>query len=132
MKVVVLAGGLSTERDVSIISGTKVCEALRARGHKAILLDVFLGYPKEYDIHTIFDKKDSLIPGEAGIQAEDPDIEKIKKLRTDDISCFFGPNVIEICKAADIVYMGLHGADGENGKVQAAFDVLGIRYTGSG
>jgi len=39
-------------------------------------------------------KKDSLIPGEAGIQAEDPDIEKIKKLRTDDISCFFGPNVI--------------------------------------
>ena len=132
MKVVVLAGGLSTERDVSIISGTKVCEALRARGHKAILLDVFLGYPKEYDIHTIFDKKDSLIPGEAAIQAEDPDIEKIKKLRTDDISCFFGPNVIEICKAADIVYMGLHGADGENGKVQAAFDVLGIRYTGSG
>ena len=132
MKVVVLAGGLSTERDVSIISGTKVCEALRARGHKAILLDVFLGYPKEYDIHTIFDKKESLIPGEAAIQAEDPDIEKIKKLRTDDISCFLGPNVIEICKAADIVYMGLHGADGENGKVQAAFDVLGIRYTGSG
>ena len=42
MKVVVLAGGLSTERDVSIISGTKVCEALRARGHKAILLDVFI------------------------------------------------------------------------------------------
>jgi len=41
MKVVVLAGGLSTERDVSIISGTKVCEALRARGHKAILLDAF-------------------------------------------------------------------------------------------
>ena len=33
---------------------------------------------------------------------------------------------------ADIVYMGLHGAEGENGKVQAAFDVLGIRYTGSG
>ena len=58
MKIVVLAGGTSTERDVSIISGTKVCEALRARGHKAILLDVFLGYPKEYDIHTIFDKKE--------------------------------------------------------------------------
>ena len=43
----------------------------------------------------------------------------------------FGPNVIEICRQADIVYMGLHGADGENGKVQAAFDILGIRYTGS-
>ena len=41
MKVVVLAGGLSTERDVSIISGTKVCEALRARGHKVILLMFF-------------------------------------------------------------------------------------------
>ena len=43
MKIVVLAGGTSTERDVSIVSGTKVCEALRSKGHQAILLDVFGG-----------------------------------------------------------------------------------------
>ena len=46
MKIVVLAGGISTERDVSI-SGAGILKALRQRGHQAILLDVFLGYKKE-------------------------------------------------------------------------------------
>ena len=45
---------------------------------------------------------------------------------------FFGSNVLTVCKAADVVFMGLHGENGENGKVQAAFDLFGIRYTGSG
>ena len=43
MKIVVLAGGISTEREISVVSGTKVCEALRAKGHRAILLDVYFG-----------------------------------------------------------------------------------------
>ena len=43
MKIVVLAGGLSTERQVALTSGTGVCRALRERGHKAILVDMFLG-----------------------------------------------------------------------------------------
>ena len=43
MNIVVLAGGISTEREISIVSGTKVCEALREKGHRAILLDVFFG-----------------------------------------------------------------------------------------
>ena len=46
MKIVVLAGGTSTERDVSIVSGTGVCKALREKGHQAILLDVFFGCPE--------------------------------------------------------------------------------------
>ena len=45
---------------------------------------------------------------------------------------FFGPNVIELCRMADIVFMALHGENGENGKIQAAFDLFGIRYTGTG
>lgn len=132
MNIVVLAGGLSTERDVSISTGTKVCEALRGRGHKAVLLDVYLGYEGELDLDTVFEEKKSLLRAEAQIQTSEPDLEKIKALRGGDTSCFFGKNVIDICKRADIVYMGLHGAEGENGKLQAAFDVLGIRYTGSG
>ena len=44
MNIVVLAGGLSTERDVSLITGTQVSKALKALGHKVILLDVFMGY----------------------------------------------------------------------------------------
>lgn len=130
MNIVVLAGGLSMERDVSIVSGTEVCKALREKGHRAILLDVFLGYEADFDIETIFDEKESLLREEVKIQEAEPDLEKVKALR-EDTSCLFGPNVIAICKKADIVYMGLHGADGENGKIQAAFDILGIRYTGS-
>ena len=44
MKIVVLAGGISTERDVSLSSGTMIYRALKERGHKAVLLDVYLGY----------------------------------------------------------------------------------------
>ena len=43
MKIAVLAGGISTERKVSIVSGTMVCRALQEKGHQAILLDVFCG-----------------------------------------------------------------------------------------
>lgn len=133
MKIVVLAGGLSTERDVSINSGTQVCRALREKGHQAVLLDVFLGYGRAGDdLSGIFEGPECLTELSGVIQTVDPDLEKIKALRKGAADIFFGPNVIEICRRADIVYMGLHGADGENGKVQAAFDMLGIRYTGSG
>ena len=43
MKIVVLAGGISTERTVSLVSGTGVCQALRRKGHQAILVDMFMG-----------------------------------------------------------------------------------------
>ena len=43
MKIVVLAGGISTEREVSITSGTMVCKALREKGHQAVLVDVYCG-----------------------------------------------------------------------------------------
>lgn len=132
MKVVVLAGGLSTERDVSIITGMQVCKALQERGHQAALLDVFFGYKTEKDLESFFGQKDGFQDGMNGISSEDPDLEKVRALRGGNKDCLFGPNVIELCRMADIVYMALHGADGENGKVQAAFDVLGIRYTGSG
>lgn len=132
MKIAVLAGGLSTERDVSLSSGTQVCKALRARGHQAVLLDVFFGYTGELNLKTVFEEKESLLQSESTISAQEPDLEKVKAMRQGDSSCFLGPNVIEICKEADIVYMGLHGAEGENGKLQATFDVLGIKYTGSG
>ncbi len=133
MKIVVLAGGLSTERDVSFISAAQVCRALRSRGHQAVVLDIFLGYGKEGDdLSGIFDGEESLIQISDHIPEEEPDLEAVRALRDGEDNSLFGPNVTQICRMADIVYLGLHGADGENGKVQAAFDVLGIRYTGSG
>lgn len=130
MKVVVLAGGTSTERDVSLVSGAKIYKALKECGHKVLLLDVFLGL-KDDNLDTVFDRGDELLGNIEGIKKENPDIESIRALREDGGKTFFGPNVLDICKKADVVFMALHGENGENGKVQAAFDLHGIRYTGN-
>lgn len=130
MKVVVLAGGTSTERDVSLVSGAKIYKALKECGHKVLLLDVFLGL-KDDNLDTVFDRGDALLGNIEGIKKENPDIESIRALREDGGKTFFGPNVLDICKKADVVFMALHGENGENGKVQAAFDLHGIRYTGN-
>lgn len=133
MKIVVLAGGLSTERDVSFKTGEMVTKALRENGHQVILLDVFMGYGnKEEDLTGIFDRAEAVSVKVAAIPETAPDLEKVKAQRKDQSDNFFGPNVIELCRMADIVFMALHGENGENGKIQAAFDLFGIRYTGTG
>ena len=125
MNIVVLAGGISTERDVSIVSGTDVCKALRSKKHRAILLDVYFGkenvdwenpFPEEYDVAA----------ENAYIKSFNDQVDSVKGTRE-----FFGPNVIELCKSADMVFLALHGEDGENGKVQATFDLFHIKYTGT-
>ena len=133
MKIVVLAGGLSTERDVSFKTGEMVTKALRENGHQVILLDVFMGYSdKEEDLTGIFDRAEAVSVKVAAIPETAPDLEKVKAQRKDQSDNFFGPNVIALCRMADIVFMALHGENGENGKIQAAFDLFGIRYTGTG
>ena len=129
MKIVVLAGGISTERDVSLISGTMIYRALKEKGHQVILLDVFLGY--EGNTSDIFEKNEDWAKEIEGIKEENPDIEKVKAMRPDGDKIFFGPNVISICQSADVVFMALHGENGENGKIQACFDLMGIKYTGT-
>ncbi len=129
MKIVVLAGGLSTERDVSLVTGRGVYNALKENGHKVILLDVYLGY--EGSIEAIFDADIDWAAKVAPIRDDAPDLDEVRSLRKDNGREFFGPNVIDICRMADIVFMGLHGDVGENGKIQSAFDLLGIKYTGT-
>ena len=130
MKIVVLAGGLSPERDVSLVTGSKVCEALRQNGHKVILMDVFMGREGD-DVAHWFEKSEEVSAKVTGIAETAPDLAAVKASRADQSDCFFGPNVITLCRMADIVFMALHGENGENGKIQAAFDLFGIRYTGS-
>lgn len=133
MDIVVLAGGLSTERDVSFKTGDMVAKALRENGHRVILLDVFMGYKEaEEDISDIFEHSEEASAEVSGIPEVAPDLAKVKASRKDQSGCFFGPNVIRMCRMADIVFMALHGENGENGKIQAAFDLFGIRYTGTG
>ena len=131
MDIIVLCGGLSMERDVSITSGTKVASALKALGHRTVLVDMFFGYTDSYsDPKEIFEKEYTGTP-KAGI-SDVPDLDAIRKQRPGDSLSRIGDNLIEVCKAADIVFMALHGEDGENGKIQAMFDVYGIKYTGCG
>ena len=132
MNIVVLAGGLSTERAVSLVTGAGVCRALREAGCRAILVDMFLGLEDApADLASLFDAEDGLCP-DAAIEAAAPDLEAVRRSRRDQGPSRFGPHVLEICALADIVFLGLHGQDGEDGRVQAAFDLLGIPYTGSG
>lgn len=130
MKIVVLAGGLSTERDVSLSSGSMIYRALKADGHQVILLDVYLGYTGN-DADTVFDKDEDWTKEIGSISEENPDIGQIRAMRPDGDKNFFGPNVISICQLADIVFMALHGENGEDGRIQACFDLMGITYTGT-
>ena len=128
MKIAVVCGGLSNERDVSITSGSCVARALREKGHKVVLLDLYYGYSGEYtDPAELFEREQEDL--RYSVSEDTPDIEKII---ADGDGSRIGKNVIEICKAADISFLALHGEDGENGKVQATFDMFGIKYTGSG
>ncbi|MCQ2497446.1 MAG: D-alanine--D-alanine ligase [Lachnospiraceae bacterium] len=132
MKIVVLAGGISTERDVSLITGKMIYKALKEKGHEAILLDVYLGYEADKaELDNIFSIDKDWAENIGKISEDDPDIEAIKALRPDGDKNFFGPNVITLCQNADVVFMALHGQNGENGKIQACFDLMGIKYTGT-
>lgn len=121
MKVVVLAGGISSERDVSLVSGSLVANALVARGHEVLLLDLAKGI-ENCDFQKLF--SNNQIKYDFKIEEKEPNELKRKRL--------IGKNVLEVCKVADKVFIALHGGIGENGKLQAIFDCMGIKYTGTG
>ena len=131
MKIVVMCGGLSMERNVSLSSGTLICRALRARGHKAVLVDMFYGLEK-YDCAAA-ELFVNLPPLEDWrVEEAEPDLEAVKASREWKSPSMIGKGVLEICQLADVVFLGLHGTCGEDGRIQAALDLLGVPYTGSG
>ena len=130
MKVLVLAGGLSPERNVSLSSGALVCQALRSRGHQAALMDLFFGLDGALSGEPLYAAP---IP-EAfkRVAREAPDLEAVKARRGGDSPSVIGPGVLEMCAKADMVFLALHGTCGEDGRIQAALDLMGVPYTGSG
>lgn len=130
MKIVILAGGTSTERDVSLVTGSMIYKALVKKGHQVVLLDLYLGY-EEDDYQDIFTVKKDWSESIKAISSENPDINAVRAMRKTDPLCEVGEHVIDICKQADIVFLALHGQNGEDGKVQAMFDLLHIKYTGT-
>ena len=132
MKIVVLGGGISTERSVSLVTATSVCRALRDAGHKAIFVDMFLGLENYTGrLEDAFDAPDGFC-GSVSISETAPDLEAVKASRRLKSPSHLGVGVLDICALADCVFLGLHGIDGEDGKIQAALELLGVPYTGSG
>ena len=127
MKIVVLAGGISTERDVSFVSGKNVYEALKSKGHQVVLTDVYLGMEEMPE--NVFEADVDWTKQIGAVTEKCPAIEAVKAMRKDGGKSFFGPNVLTLCQEADVVFVALHGENGENGKIQAAFDLMGIKYT---
>lgn len=130
MKIVVLAGGYSPERDVSLCSGSLIANALIENGHQVLLADLYLGIPEE-DYEDLYFTKASGKRYHYEIPETEPDLKKLKE-ESGNGAALIGPRIIEACQKADLAFLALHGAIGENGMLQAVFDTHGIHYTGTG
>lgn len=129
MKILVLAGGLSNERNVSLASGAMVTNALRKKGHETALVDLFMGVGDDATFESL-SKKD--VPSEwLTVAVKAPDLKEIINSREYKSDSVFGKNVLDLCREADIVFIAMHGGCGEDGRIQAALDMFGIPYTGS-
>jgi len=123
MKITVLMGGTSAERDVSLASGLRIAGALRERGHEVVTLDTARG------ALTPKDEKQMLSKGNV-VKKEPPSQEELARMAKETL-----PQMLRALPAlaeADVVFMGLHGGYGEDGTIQALLDMAGICYTGSG
>jgi D-alanine-D-alanine ligase len=123
MKITVLMGGTSAERDVSLASGLRIAEALRSRGHDVDTLDTARG------TLTSKDEKQLLAKGNV-VKTTPPSQEELARMAEQTLPQML--RALPSLKEADAVFLGLHGGFGEDGSIQALLDMAGIRYTGSG
>lgn len=116
-----MMGGASAERDVSLASGLRIVTALMERGHSVTALDPAVGVLDGAALEDLRRRK---------VGTEPPSLEALAglaggRLRSDLSS------MPAVCNA-DVVFLALHGGEGEDGTVQALLDMAGVRYTGSG
>ena len=118
MKITVLLGGASSERDVSMASGLRIADALRSKGHAVTLVDPAKGP---------LDAKAERELRERGVKTAPPTLEEVQALR-------ILPALTQLPEVAgaDVIFLALHGGQGEDGTIQAILDMAKIRYTGSG
>ena len=122
MRVTVLMGGTSSERDVSLASGLRVADALRSRGHTVTTVDTVRGVLGEAE-------ERAMLAGSA-VHALPPEPGALARLSAETL-----PATVRDLGSrhdADVVFIGLHGGQGEDGTLQALLDLTGVPYTGSG
>ncbi|MBD3232806.1 MAG: D-alanine--D-alanine ligase [candidate division Zixibacteria bacterium] len=116
LKIAVLLGGTSAEREVSIASGLQIAEALQNKGYDVIPIDTAGGL-KKIDVSKGFDV--GLIP---------PESKSLSKLDDRYLSVKLNSGELQ---DVDVVFIGLHGGHGEDGTIQALLNLGGVSFTGS-
>jgi D-alanine-D-alanine ligase len=122
LKIALLLGGTSSERDVSLASGIRVAEALRTCGHEVRAIDPARGPLSD-------DEQRALATGRV-VQTAPPSQEALRRMAREALPSF--ANNLPRQGDADVVFLGLHGGSGEDGTIQALLDLGGVPYTGSG
>jgi D-alanine-D-alanine ligase len=122
MNITVLLGGTSSERDVSLASGLRIIDALRARGYRVTPFDPASGVISESDERAM----------RAGqlMHTAPPDPETLRRLAQGSFIPTLGDQ--PAIREADLIFLALHGGFGEDGTIQAMLDMIGAKYTGSG
>jgi D-alanine-D-alanine ligase len=121
MRVTVLTGGTSSERDVAIASAVQVVAALRSRGHEVAVVDTARGYIPEGD-------EAALLSGTVGTVP--PSIAQLQALERGLL--LSGLANLAVVREADVLFLALHGGRGEDGTIQTLLEMVGVPYTGSG
>ncbi len=121
MRITVLMGGSSSERNVSLASGIRIVDALRSRGHEVTGLDPARGCLDERAERELRD---------SAVGTEPPSLETLSGIGGGG----FLPSLISMpeIKNAEVIFLALHGGQGEDGTIQALLDMTGVPYTGSG
>ncbi|MFP4623649.1 MAG: D-alanine--D-alanine ligase [Gemmatimonadota bacterium] len=120
MKIAVLFGGTSDERDVSIASGAEVVRALRDAGHDVVAVDTARG---------VLDAAAEEKLLKSGVAPRPPERSSLDMLQTGDPTALTSAPELD---GVDVLFLALHGGTGEGGTLQALLDLVGIPYTGSG
>ncbi len=121
MKVTVLTGGTSSERDVALASAVQVIGALRACGHDVAVVDTARGYIPET-------AETAMLSGTVG--AVPPSIDELQALERGLLLSGLGN--LPVVRGADVLFLALHGGRGEDGTIQTLLEMIGVPYTGSG
>jgi len=118
MKVLLLAGGESSEREVSLSTGKAIFEALKRLGHNVIAADPCTG-------QNLLENNLFIIPSTSD-NSENLSLIKAGKYTLTEQNFANDYNDVEV------IFNGLHGGYGENGRIQCLLDLAGKKYTGSG
>jgi D-alanine-D-alanine ligase len=120
VRITVLTGGTSAERDVAFATAAQVVPALRSRGHTVAVVDTARGYIPAAEERLLA----------AGVGREPPAIEELVALERGVL--LSGLSGLPVVRDADVLFLAVHGGRGEDGTLQAVLDVMGVPYTGSG